>query len=84
MTVQPAARAGNVAGDATRRAILAALLDREPQTIRGLAKAAGTGYMNARYHLDILTRAGLLEVDRRRGRAGSRVCLTAAGREAGA
>lgn len=70
----------NVSGAPTRRAILSALLKAEPQTIRGLADAAGLTYVNLYHHLRVMERAGLIAIDRKRGRSGSRITLTEAGR----
>lgn len=73
---------GNVRGVATRRAILSALLEREPRTVRGLAAAIGMSEQGTRGHVIRMERDGLLAVERRAGRHGSSVSLTGTGREA--
>lgn len=73
---------GYASGRATRRAILLALLAREPQSIRALATAAGIVYSHAYQVVRLLERDDLVSVSRRMGPHGSEVRLTAAGREA--
>lgn len=72
---------GNKAGAATRRAILAALLEHEPRTVNELAGAVGITQQGAAYHVDRMEKLGWLKVERRRGVHGSEVTLTEAGRE---
>lgn len=73
---------GNARGVATRRAILAALLKSQPQTVSGLAAAINRKVANIREHVDNMESDGLLTVTRRLGRHGSEVSLTTAGEEA--
>lgn len=73
---------GYATGAETRRAILTALLAREPQSIRALASAAGIVYSHAYQVVRLLERDGLVSVSRRMGPRGSEVQLTPAGREA--
>lgn len=71
---------GYASGKATRRAILLALLAREPQSIRSLATAAGLDYANAWRQIQRMERDGMVTVHRGMGRTGSTVALTPAGR----
>lgn len=71
---------GNRGGDATRQAILLALLSREPRTIRGLADATGRDVSTISHHLPGLESEGFVVVERRRGRLGSTARLTIQGR----
>lgn len=73
---------GYATGAETRRAILTALLAREPQSIRALATGAGLAYSHAYRVIRLLERDGLVTVERAIGRHGSTVRLTPAGREA--
>lgn len=73
---------GNARGAAARRAILIALLQEEPRTVRGLAVALGTSRAGVYGLVGRMERDGLLSVERRRGQHGSSVTLTQAGREA--
>lgn len=73
---------GYKSGAATRRAILLALLEREPRTVKGLAAEAGCVVSNAWRTVGLLERDGLVTVTRGMGRRGAAVTLTAAGRGA--
>lgn len=82
-TVVPSpAMTGYKSGAPTRRAILLALLESEPRTVRGLADAVGLTEGAIRKHVRSMTEDGLLTVRRGIGRRGSAVRLTRAGREA--
>ena len=84
LTIQPkiAPMTGYRTGAATRRKILLALLEREPRTINGLARDIGEDQANIGRHIGRMEKAGLVTVERRRGRAGSLVRLTEAGKTA--
>lgn len=69
-------------GAPTRRKILEALLAREPRTVRGLAADIGVDHRIVTHHIGVMERAALVTVERRRGRLGSVVRLTEAGRTA--
>lgn len=71
---------GYRSGAPTRRAILLALLESEPRTVRGLATELSVDYRTALHHVGMMERAGLLSVERGRGQHGSAVRLTDAGR----
>lgn len=81
--VQSPAMTGYRSGAESRQAILAALLEREPRTVRGLADAVGISPAGMAKHVRLMARDGLLRVDRGIGRHGSSVYLTDAGRLAG-
>lgn len=73
---------GYKSGAATRRAILLALLEDEPRTVRGLAADIGLRHQVVDHHIGVMERAGMVSVERRRGRLGSMIRLTEAGRTA--
>lgn len=73
---------GYRSGAPTRRAILLALLESEPRTVRGLASAVGLTEGAIRKHVRSMAADGLLAVRPGIGRHGSAVRLTSAGREA--
>jgi len=71
---------GYKTGAETRRAILLALLEREPRTMRGLAAATDRTHANIQAHLARMERSGLVTIERGQGRRGAQVRLTEAGR----
>jgi len=75
-----ASMTGYASGAPTRRAILLALLEREPRTVNGLARDIGRGAPNVFRHLQRMETGGLVKMDRGAGRHGSKVYLTEAGR----
>lgn len=81
-STMPGDMPGNKAGAATRRAILTALLEREPRTVNELAGVVGITHQGMGKHVRGMERDGLLTVERGMGRHGSQVRLTPAGRAA--
>lgn len=71
---------GYKSGAPTRRAILLALLESEPRTVRGLAETCEHDPASMHRFVLRMERDGLLRVDRGRGRRGSSVYLTEAGK----
>lgn len=71
---------GYKTGAESRRKILAALLEREPRTVNELAEVVGITQQAMARTVDRLERASWVRVERRRGRRGSAVRLTEAGR----
>lgn len=72
---------GYSTGDATRAAIILALLEREPQTIQDLADATGTSRPNVSKILRGMERDGVVTAIRQTGRGGADVRLTPCARE---
>lgn len=80
--VKSPAMTGYRTGAATRRAILLALLEREPRTVRGLAAAVGISYPAMRAHLLRMARDGAVVIQTGRRGSPGQVTLTEAGRTA--
>lgn len=80
--VQSPPMTGYKSGAPTRRAILLALLESEPRTIRGLALVAGIGPPAMMRHLRRMQESGLVSVCTGMSGTPGRVTLTPAGREA--